>query len=1507
MFDFIKESGVIRKGLIAASAIATLYLISTSNNESVDTEFNDEIFTRNIASKDQQLIAKKKSTTNKNLRKRKKLKKKEERKSKSVYQTDLNTARRVEDYFAPLQKENDFPSTSRNQDPFDDNFKQATSQGDIEDDGQKEDIEDSEDQKKKSEDTFSALEERNTPSNQETSDFTQISETIPNDNSSGSGGSSPLTCFEVIEFNGHEQYYVTTNDIRLSFTTGDCTDDETINVDINNEASIISISENASELVANSGETVAYCDENNKIIVLYAIVDPDKIQNYEFAIYPTCSTPADGFTKVIAYERPQIPNVDMPADLADDAIRDTNDTTPTISGACHKSVVDGIEYRIKPSTTWLTSEFTDIDCSNENWSWTAPAGFTGNPETTYEVEFRTFNDEITGVAKYSQISTVGLAIDTVAPINGPVISGLTGSSANGTDSTVDTWIGPGFPTVVAQTDADAGEYESTIFAIDGTTIICGPKKGTTPIIEFEAADCGLSFVDNTQYLARVWIYDSAGNISDNYSEVTITADLAAPVVNFTSTPTDNIPLSDISIAFTYVDGDSGLDSAECRVDGGALSDCPGAGNFNNLTPGSHTIDVVVVDSAGNISTTSYTWTVTADLILPTCSSIAPDLALTNNGSPNFTFSCSDNDAVLDVLCSLNNGTYASCDSVTAQAITGLGDGAHTIKIKGMDRAGNYSAESSEAWVQDISAPTITFTARPDNFENNQSATFEFSVSDDSNITSLQCSLNSVGFSDCTSPYILAGPLPEGSYDLEVTATDLAGNIIAASTYVEAWLIDITAPNPPSFTSATNTASETPLIEWVSGGNAGNGMYRLKFDDADMTAGTTSVTGVNYTPGTALSLGAHLVYLQERDNSENWSAIATQNINVQCAIGKFNSSGVCSVCVAGEYQGVAGILTSCSSCAVGTYQDQTGQGTCKIPATGFYQNQTAQIIQIACPANQTTVSIANASDHDNISDCTGASGYYNCATSCTQTTAGYYSPNADDTQSQCQAGYYCSSAGESSATGDGACAAGRYCPAGSTSDQGSGVCNANTYSTSGATSASCSACPTNSIITGTNTADHDALIDCKGDTDYYACADGTCDAVGIGYYSAAEDDTRTICTNMPANAASVTYSSDGNGVNNCTLASADTCDVNWIPNGVVCDAQDTTPNAFTYTDVVDQALSSVITSNSINIGGINSPAAVTISGSGSPQFRIAAGSWVTSGTITNGQSLQLRLTSSGSVNTMLSATVDVAGVTDQWDVTTILPPPVNTVVPLISGITQVGETLTCSTGTWENVPTGHTYQWKRGAGDISGATNSTYVFAEADNEQNISCDVVASNSSGASSAVSSVAVVNTKVTESLTTSGSVAIPAGVKEVYLTGRGGNGSPYVAEYYSHFWLPSSWNSIGSGLACYDDYSHICTAANYTELAIIVADCFNYYNGNLEQQSVCAKQAHGPYPQTTGTNTTSSLDGNNFTYNGGVGGSASSSSQNVILDGLSAKTLSYTIGTPGGSLVYTYYLSAE
>jgi len=100
------------------------------------------------------------------------------------------------------------------------------------------------------------------------------------------------------------------------------------------------------------------------------------------------------------------------------------------------------------------------------------------------------------------------------------------------------------------------------------------------------------------------------------------------------------------------------------------------------------------------------------------------------------------------------------------------------------------------------------------------------------------------------------------------------------------------------------------------------------------------------------------------------------------------------------------------------------------------------------------------------------------------------------------------------------------------------------------------------------------------------------------------------------------------------------------------AVDDTPDAFNFTDQTDVALNTLTESNTITIDGITGSVAVSISGDGSPQLRINGGSWVTSGNISDGQTLQLRLTSDNNFASMLSAVVTVGTLSDQWDVTTV---------------------------------------------------------------------------------------------------------------------------------------------------------------------------------------------------------------------------------------------------------------
>lgn len=76
-------------------------------------------------------------------------------------------------------------------------------------------------------------------------------------------------------------------------------------------------------------------------------------------------------------------------------------------------------------------------------------------------------------------------------------------------------------------------------------------------------------------------------------------------------------------------------------------------------------------------------------------------------------------------------------------------------------------------------------------------------------------------------------------------------------------------------------------------------------------------------------------------------------------------------------------------------------------------------------------------------------------------------------------------------------------------------------------------------------------------------------------------------------------------------------------------------------------------------------------------------------------------------------------------------PYISVAPVVSGTTEVGSTLSCTTGTWTNSPTSYAYQWLRDGSDITGADDGTYELVGDDEGADISCEVTASNAEGAS--------------------------------------------------------------------------------------------------------------------------------------------------------------------------------
>jgi hypothetical protein len=87
-----------------------------------------------------------------------------------------------------------------------------------------------------------------------------------------------------------------------------------------------------------------------------------------------------------------------------------------------------------------------------------------------------------------------------------------------------------------------------------------------------------------------------------------------------------------------------------------------------------------------------------------------------------------------------------------------------------------------------------------------------------------------------------------------------------------------------------------------------------------------------------------------------------------------------------------------------------------------------------------------------------------------------------------------------------------------------------------------------------------------------------------------------------------------------------------------------------------------------------------------------------------------------------------------------PEIINIVDPAITGIAETGEVLTCSDGSWTPGGLSFEHQWQRNSSDISGANVNTYTLVEADEGQNIRCEVTASlGETGSGSAFSNTVI------------------------------------------------------------------------------------------------------------------------------------------------------------------------
>ena len=275
----------------------------------------------------------------------------------------------------------------------------------------------------------------------------------------------------------------------------------------------------------------------------------------------------------------------------------------------------------------------------------------------------------------SVIGSVSLLIDTTAPVL-TITSPVDGKYFNATtvnDVTV-TW---------SASDAVAGLAPYQVRVNGGSWT----QQTSTSLTLTDLAD--------GTYRIDVRAIDQAGNAI--MRSVSFTVDRIVPTLNIISPTAKLYNITDIAAAWTGSDDLSGVSGYCYRLDSGSWSGLSSALDvtLTSLAQGEHTLYVQVRDVAGNVNTSSVTFTI--DSVAPTISAFGPEGSnVDTNSNLTATFSEAMNRTSVVFTVGMVEGTLSwTGDQVTftpAAALEHLGT--YIVSISGKDVAGN---PVSKAW------------------------------------------------------------------------------------------------------------------------------------------------------------------------------------------------------------------------------------------------------------------------------------------------------------------------------------------------------------------------------------------------------------------------------------------------------------------------------------------------------------------------------------------------------------------------------------------------------------------------------------------------------------------------------------------------------------------------------------------------------------------------------------------------------------------------------------------
>ncbi len=365
--------------------------------------------------------------------------------------------------------------------------------------------------------------------------------------------------------------------------------------------------------------------------------------------------------------------------------------------------------------------------------------------------------------------------------------------------------------------------------------------------------------------------DYAGNIeaAPSANDTWTWVDTVRPSLTVTKpTAGQTLLTSWVNVTWTAADAGSGLLKVDVQLDSGAWVHV-GLGVYLNLTSvadGSHTVTVNATDRAGNSRSVSVAFSVSTAAPVLTFTSPANN-SVTASRTVVLTWTITNPGAGVTVLqTALDTGAWQTLlTSATSYTFTSLTDGSHNLWLHA--ETANAQTTVYLRVTVDTTPPSAAISAPTGNpWVNVTSEAVAFSASDaTSGIARLEISLDNGTAVDVTgqTAYTLTG-LADGAHQVELTATDQAGNVATATANfrVDTMKPAVTFGAPAD---GASISSSSVAVQWLAT-DAGSGITSVSIS---LDGGTPqSVTPGGTQTYTGLADGQHSVVITAKDAAGN---------------------------------------------------------------------------------------------------------------------------------------------------------------------------------------------------------------------------------------------------------------------------------------------------------------------------------------------------------------------------------------------------------------------------------------------------------------------------------------------------------------------------------------------------------------------------------------------------------------------------------------------------------------